>query len=229
MATEEAATPREFERNFGSGFRRKRIDFVPAGATSTTLPKPPSTPSASAGDRYLSIVLKGPASPDGRISSVAPSTQQSDTQTHIDAEGDLCTICKLAIKSENDAASTALRCHEASVAHMVCLAHSYPPSHLNRSRQGLKYLSSYGWDPDSRLGLGAKGEGIRAPVKAQVKNDTVGLGVGLNGIGKNSEGKVKRLDAKRTRQRDMEDRRKFQRLQEMFYMNDDVEKYLGGG
>ena len=112
---------------------------------------------------------------------------------------------------------------------MVCLTHSYPPSHLDRSRQGLKYLSSYGWDPDSRQGLGITGEGIRAPIKAKFKNDTVGLGVRIKGYKKAPRTTaVERKDAKQVRRMDMKERRTRERLQEMFYGSDDVEKYLGG-
>ena len=97
---------------------------------------------------------------------------------------------------------------------------------MDRSRQGFKYLSSYGWDPDSRQGLGATGKGIRAPIKAKVKNDTVGLGAKTKEAAKPLDAKVERLDAKQVRKKDMEDRRKRERLQEIFYRNDDVEKYL---
>lgn len=76
--------------------------------------------------------------------------------------------------------------------------------------------------------LGASGEGIRVPIKVMVKDDTVGLGVVLKG-GKALEKKVEKLDAKQTRKSVMEDKKKRARWQEMFYRNDDVQKYLGGG
>ena len=118
--------------------------------------------------------------------------------------------------------------HEASIAHMVCLKHSFPPSNLDRNRSGLRYLSAYGWDPDSRLGLGASSEGIRAPIKVKMKNDTVGLGVHSKHDLK-VQGRERSLDAKQTRLRDLENKKKRAILQEIFYGNEDVERFLYSG
>ena len=91
-------------------------------------------------------------------------------------------------------------------------------------------MSSYGWDLDGRLGLGAKGEGVRVPIKAKVKNDTVGLGVERAiSRGQTVAKKVERLDAKGVRRRELEGKKREKRLQQMFYGADDVEKYLGTG
>ncbi|KAJ9298418.1 hypothetical protein DTO271G3_3385 [Paecilomyces variotii] len=123
--------------------------------------------------------------------------------------------------------------HEASLVHQFCLSHSHPPSHLDRTRHGLRYLESYGWDPDSRRGLGAPGrEGIREPIKSRVKNDTVGLGVKIDPIKAKAsvkDAKVQKLNAKEVRKMEMEGKKKRERLQEMFYRNEDIERYLGGG
>ena len=75
------------------------------------------------------------------------------------------------------------------------------------------------------LGLGANGEGIRAPLKGVMKNDTVGLGVKKGQVGEKKV--VRRLDAKGVRRKDDEDRKRGEKLQEMFYGNLDVERYLG--
>ena len=192
---------------------------------------PQTTPAVSAGDRYLSIVLKnGASTEDNKLTSAeVPGPERSATQQQHELKGAVCGVCNLPIEAPENPTSTASTNHESTIAHMVCLTHSYPPSHLDRSRHGLKYLSSYGWDPDSRQGLGATGDGIRAPIKAKVKNDTVGLGVKIKGNKKPIDAKVERMDAKQVRKKDMEDRRKWERLQQMFYRNDDVEKYLGGG
>ena len=230
MSEEEDSTPLEIQRIYGAGIKRKRIDFVRAGATpiqDTLQTKPPTF----TGDKYLSIVLKnGVSSKELRTNDAelcnAPKGPPRDQLEH---EGSLCEICKLPIKASDDVSTTSPKPHEASIAHQVCLQHSYPPSHLDRDRRGLKYLSSYGWDPDSRLGLGATGEGIRIPIKAKVKNDTVGLGVEVIESKKIPEKKVELLDAKKVRKKDLEDRRKREKLQEIFYGNEDVEKYLGGG
>lgn len=231
MSDEENSSPWKQQRVFGAGITRKTIHFVPAAITPTqaTQSAPSTGPSISPGDRYLSIVLKNGTSMEGHksTSTEVPNSETSASQQQI-LKGAFCDICNLPIDASGSA-TTAFTRHESTIAHMVCLTHSHPPSDLDRSRQGLKYLSSYGWDPDSRQGLGATGEGIRAPIKAKVKNDTVGLGVKLKRNKKPPDAKVERLDAKQVRRKDMEDRRKRERLQEMFYRNDDVEKYLGDG
>ncbi|KAK0512419.1 hypothetical protein JMJ35_005547 [Cladonia borealis] len=230
MSDDEDSTPFEVQRLFGAGIKRKRVDFVPAGTLSTEAPRQTNTPTFT-GDQYLSLVLKngllskGPSKTDTGVSNGPESTPQDQRGS----KGTICEICNLPFNGSDDAITTPTRPHEASIAHQVCLKHSYPPSHLDRERQGLKYLSSYGWDPDSRLGLGATGDGIRAPIKAKVKNDTVGLGVELREPKDKSKKKKERLDAKKVRKKELEDRRKREKLQQIFYGNDDVEKYLGGG
>ena len=75
------------------------------------------------------------------------------------------------------------------------------------------------------------------PLKGKVKNDTVGLGVRVKerGRGKKKSGEeermvvVGRLDAKQTRRMEEGGRRNAERLREMFYRSEDVERYLGGG
>ena len=67
------------------------------------------------------------------------------------------------------------------------------------------------------------------PIKGKEKHDTVGLGVdlGLKERKKNLK-KVEKLDAGRIRKREEVGRRKAERLNELFYRNGDVERYLGG-
>ena len=219
--------PLQDQRVFGAGVKRKRVNFVPAEAC------PPSTPPpkvVAAADRYLSIVLKDAKSAKNKratqLSSkdVEASTQITDTDKPL-----VCSVCGLPFQISSDNFGSTRHPHEASLAHQVCLEHSHPPSDIDRTRPGLKYLSSYGWDPDGRLGLGAAGEGIRAPIKGKIKNDTVGLGVDLKkkepkGIGVQ---KIEKLDAKKVRMKEEAGRRKGEKLRELFYMNDDVERYLG--
>jgi hypothetical protein len=126
--------------------------------------------------------------------------------------------------------------HEASIAHQVCLAHSHPPSHLDRTRPGLRYLASFGWDPDSRLGLGAPGrEGIRAPIKPKPKHDTTGLGMENDPNAEKRERLQKqkeerqKLNAKQVRMKEMEAKKKGDKLRELFYRSEDVQRYLGEG
>ncbi|PYH49637.1 putative G-patch domain protein [Aspergillus saccharolyticus JOP 1030-1] len=155
------------------------------------------------------------------------------------------------------------RPHEASLAHQLCLTHSHPPSHLDRTRHGMRYLASYGWDPDSRLGLGAPGrEGIREPVKGKLKVDTVGLGVNhAAGVDTDEEdlpanrrrgkradqtasaaaaaskshttgggkGKVQKLNAKEVRKGQIDAKKRGERLRELFYQDERILQYLGGG
>ena len=227
---EEYHAPLQDQRVFGGGIKRKRVSFIPATAAARSHPSR-STRTAPA-DRYLSIVFnreiseqtedkeeEGSAVASTHNEELAPSTRL------------LCEICKLPLPSTNSNIMHP-RPHEASIAHQVCLVHSHPPSNLDRNRPGLKYLSSYGWDPDHRLGLGATGEGIRIPVKCRVKNDTVGLGVGLEGLSKIKGArtpKIEKLDAGRVRKDEERQRKKGERLREIFYRNDDLEKYLGGG
>ncbi|MCJ1303310.1 hypothetical protein MMC08_006118 [Hypocenomyce scalaris] len=227
---EEYFVPLEDQRVFGAGIKRKRVNFVPA--RSEPLPPTRGTPDTGVvGDRYLSIVLGRTHSQIqtdseaklGQEDAQTPSLQQSS------AGETLCEICDLPIEPSNAADLDTSRPHEASIAHQVCLAHSHPPSYLDRSRQGLKYLSSYGWDPDSRLGLGASGAGIRVPIKGKIKNDTAGLGIEQPNRNVSKEEKVEKLDAKKVRMREEEGRKKTERLQELFYRSDDLGKYLGSG
>lgn len=230
---EDYTIPLQDQRVFGAGIKRKRIAFIPA-ATDPPQPAPASHPSTkTAGQRYLSIVLGA--------STTTLETQADDKATAIPdpsppltpvaaTEDALCEICNLPVTSVLDTSTGDRKPHETSLVHQVCLAHSHPPSHLDRNRAGVKYLSSYGWDLDGRLGLGVKGDGVRVPIKAKVKNNTVGLGV-ERAINKGLvvAKKVERLDAKGVRRKELEGKKREKRLQQMFYGADDVEKYLGTG
>jgi hypothetical protein len=172
--------------------------------------------------------------PDGKVAdSITTQTQR-------------CEVCHLPLttnKISNDSTGgnrvVRLRStpHEASLAHQVCLTHSHPPSHLDRTRHGMRYLASYGWDPDNRLGLGAAGrEGIREPIKAKAKNDTSGLGMKIDENALAAKQKLQqqqqeernKLNAKQVRLRAMADRKKGDQLRELFYGSDDIQRYLGG-
>jgi hypothetical protein len=92
-------------------------------------------------------------------------------------------------------------------------------------------LQSQGWDPDSRSGLGVVQQGIQYPIKVKPKDDTLGIGVK---VPKDLETRMKRekvqkLDAKKVRKMAAEDKKRRERLQQQFYGNADVEKYLGSG
>ena len=220
--------PDNEQKIFGAaGTKRKRISFVPATTPSAQVNAAPER-LRSVGDQYLSIVLKNSAV--AVPADASPHDRDSSSKEDFRAEEDIvCGICKLPLKSTADEAATAISpiTHDLSLAHQVCVEHSYPPSHLDRRRHGLKYLSSYGWDPDARVGLGVSGDGIRAPIKAKAKNDTVGLGLKIPEA-KKAVARVEMLDAGKVRKKDKEDKKRRDKLQEMFYQTEDIEKYLGG-
>lgn len=214
------------QRVFGAGITRKRIQFVPpAPPSAPTASQTPSGPSIS--KRYLSIVLPPTNTPTPPPDQSNSTTPPQTNPTDLDPTTALCEICHLPIPDSDPTSRT--KPHESSIAHQTCLPHSDPPSHLPRGHIGLKYLESYGWDPDARTGLGAEGQGIRIPIKGKVKSDTVGLGVKVK-KGKVEETKErKRLNAKEVRRAEMENKRKAERLREKFYRSEDVEKYFGEG
>merc|ERR1711939_104417 len=217
---EDYFVPLEDQRVFGAGIKRKRIAFVPASSTESSLPATSGSGSGSKqsiADRYLHIVLSKaattPSTPEGTVPDSDPSPS-------------LCTVCHRPLSPT----------HETTIAHQLCLEHSHPPSHLDRSRPGLRYLNAYGWDPDSRVGLGARSEGVRFPLKPVPKHDTVGLRerededaavrvkpkkVALN-TSVMRQGKVLRLDAKEVRKRDDEARKRADKLRKSFYGSEEV-------
>ena len=213
-----------------AGLKRKRIQFVPE-AQASAQNQIHQTSSFSASEQYLSIVFKkGTSSKNSTaVDLKVPNASNSRNSTQgKEAKDARCEICNLLLDVDSHPDPVAKRPHEASIAHMVCLEHSHPPPDLDRTRPGLRYLSSYGWDPDSRLGLGASGAGIRAPIKVKVKYDTIGLGLQLKeGVGTQEKNK-KLLDAGQARRLEFKNKRKGEKLQEIFYGNDDIQKYLGG-
>ncbi|KIW21182.1 hypothetical protein PV08_01762 [Exophiala spinifera] len=212
--------PLQDQRVFGAGIKRKRIAFVPASSASeSSLPtfSNPQPQPVDIASRYLSIVLpKDSQSLPDRSSSAPPGLGPAR-----------CKVCNNPI--------TSLDQHESTLAHQLCLAHVNPPSHLDRTHLGVKYLESYGWDPDSRLGIGARNEGIRIPIKPKEKHDTEGLRerqeedeatiLKKRTAGK-KEDKVVRLDAKKVRLQAEEAKKRAERLRKSFY-GPDLEQYLG--
>lgn len=217
------SVPLKDQRYFGAGIKRQRVHFVPSSTSENTTPAGASTPSTlSASERYLQIVL-------AKASSEPPPS--SDLQKADNQDPRTCDICKT--QYEGDEAA-----HCSSLVHQIALPHSHPPSALDRSRKGLSILQSYGWNPDERLGLGAQREGILHPIKAKEKRDTVGLGVDFNSDEPTLKKKrktvpppkpVERLDAGKIRKLEQNNKKKHERLQSLFYSNDEVDKYLGAG
>lgn len=60
MDDDEYEIPLRDQRYFGAGIKRKRIQFVSSTSQEAASTSLPTTPSTSAADRYLSIVLKKP-------------------------------------------------------------------------------------------------------------------------------------------------------------------------
>ena len=208
---------------FGAGLKRKRVPFVPADSSISTQTSQ-NPPPESASSKYLSIVL-----PQLTTQSGLGGNAKDPSKTR-------CEICSLPLPEadlpDEDTAPRSRTAHAASLVHQACLTHSHPPSHLDRNRKGLKYLSSYGWDPDARVGLGRDGaEGRLAPLKAKEKNDTLGLGLKISRKHMQATGpgdrKPVRMDAKGVRKRAIEEKRREEKMREMFWGREDVARYLG--
>ena len=202
--------------------------FVPAVQDSPQTRNPSS--SKLSGEQYLSIVLKHKKSlpkHGAKDAEALKDASEDMTEQLQESKGTICRICNLPLDGPPEPLRSGPSPHETSIAHMVCLKHSDPPSDIDRTRLGLKYLSSYGWDPDSRRGLGSCGRGIRAPIKAKIKNDTVGLGVHFQ-EGIRSQGKKElSLNAKQARMQDSKNKQKREHLQELFYGKDNLNRILG--
>jgi hypothetical protein len=230
MSDDEYEIPLQDQRVFGAGLKRKCIHFVPSTTSSGTLPPQPAAGSTSVGDRYLSLVLSKATSKDSATpNSSSTSPPNEDSPPDDTPPPPLCEICSLPLSS---ATTKPPHPHEATLAHQVCLKHSHPPSHLDRSRLGLRYLQAQGWDPDSRLGLGAQGQGIQFPIKAKLKDDKMGLGLvfpGDMGAGVVKKEVKEKLDAGKVRKLEERDRRKREKLQDLFYRSEDLDRYLGSG
>lgn len=230
MATEtddEYYVPLVDQRVFGAGIKRKRVAFVPAENDESPSSIPATTKSSNAANRYLSIVMKNAAPDPDTASTVRLDTREQKQ------EGPLtCEICGQEVFD----GSAVLNSHETSIAHQMCLEHSHPPSHLDRSHVGLKYLQDYGWDPDARRGLGARQEGIRIPIKAKQKNDSAGLGLlqsseqDMDRVKQKKKAPAKtdavKLNAKEVRRLEEEKSRRAEKLRRSVY-GDDLSKYLG--
>jgi hypothetical protein len=227
---EDYFVPLEDQRVFGAGIKRKRIAFIPASSEETVLSTSTPEPSTTLGARYLSIVLA-----KDRTQTSSPASQQDTTSTTTTPKTDLpteqiCPICGLPIsQSAHD--------HESSLPHQVATPHVHPPSHLPREHIGVRYLASHGWDPDSRLGLGARRSGISVPIKAKEKKDTAGLREQEDEDEKSSvkktlrkmptkQEKIVKLNAREVVKQEKEARVRAEKLRKSFY-GEDLTKYLG--
>lgn len=233
MATEaddEYYVPLVDQRVFGAGIKRKRVAFVPAENDESSSSIPTTAKPSNAANRYLSIVMKTTGPESETAPTVKPDTKEQEAPLSL-----TCEICGQKVFG----GIGVLNSHEASIAHQMCLEHSHPPSHLDRSHVGLKYLQEYGWDPDARGGLGARREGIRVPIKAKQKNDSAGLGLLQNDEENSIRAKQKKkvhsrekdtdvvkLNAKEVRRMEEEKSRRAEKLRRSVY-GEDLSRYLG--
>lgn len=229
---DEENVPLHLIRPFGAGLKRTRVEFVPAEQPDQGIATQGGNKNGiSAGDIYAQIVLgvkptsdasgsSTPAKDDGSKSELEQQSSQG-AATQPDADHPTCPVCLLPI-------TTSLRQHEATLAHQVSLAHSHPPSALDRSRMGLRALQSQGWDPDARRGLGREGGGMRFPIKTTRKDNTLGIGATVPKPRVKSEEKPKQLNSKQLRAAQVKEKRRGERLQDEIFGSVDVEKYLRG-
>ncbi|KAF2745156.1 hypothetical protein M011DRAFT_469866 [Sporormia fimetaria CBS 119925] len=186
-----------------SNLRYRPVSFVPASTSDTPAPAAPKP--LSIADQYLAIVF-----PNG---VPKPSTTPA---------GPLCPTCNEAITEDSETL------HYHSLGHQMALKR-HTPSSIDRTRMGLKVMQKYGFDVDSGKGLGAAGEGIQYPIIVKEKRDNAGLGLEVRKQedGKKGEKNVEEiLHAGQVRKKVAEDKRKAQKLQRLFYGDEEREKYL---
>jgi hypothetical protein len=230
---DEEDVPLHYKRAFGSGLKRKKVEFVRAEEPENSIAtiNKPQNSASSVGDLYASVVL-GSSSSSGKATPTRgneePSSTASADVSGKGSEPETCAICSLPI-------TTTLEKHEASLAHQVSLAHSHPPSALDRKRMGLRALASHGWDPDARIGLGRGGEGMRYPIKVAAKEDLLGIGATVTEKTEaekkkeQEEKEAKRqLTAKERKALAAKERQKAEKLQAEIYGRLDVDQYLKG-
>ena len=216
-------TPLHNRQPFGTGLKRKKVEFVRAQEpTSDELqPGPAARDGVQVADLYASIVI---SKPKGPITTTESTTRGQNGDLDEPNPSDVCAECGLAI-------TTSIREHNASIAHQVNLNHSHPPSHLDRSRMGLRALSAQGWDPDARIGLGLDGEGMRFPIKVALKKDNLGVGAKLpEGSALEALKKVKQqLSSKEVKLKEVADRAKAEKMRGEMYGSVDLDRYLRKG
>ncbi len=198
------------QRAFGRGLWKDPINFVSA-SSDTPVPKPSSSNGQTIAEKYLAIMF-----PDGMA---APEPEAYP----------LCAICSAPVKESDH------RIHYLSPTHQAALPRAPTPSSIDRTRMGLMYMKKYGYDVDARRGLGANGQGMLFPLMPKEKRDRFGLGVdrkehvAQKALGGATAFEVRegKLDAGRVRKLAGIEKKKHEKLQKMFYGNDEVEKYLG--
>lgn len=205
------------QRVFGAGIKRKKVNFVPENGEVST-----PTASESPASRYLSIVFKNKPIPDPK-----PESIQEESSL-------ICTKCGHVLHEEESQGETDNQCQ-----HDYFDLAAKTPSHIDRTRLGHRLLTTQGWNPDLRKGLGRNAEGIAIPVKAVPKNDTAGLGLMTDLDEDNKPERKKRKvfevneiplvkqNAKQAREHAERDVKRTAKLRETFYGSIEHEKLLG--
>ena len=257
---EEYTIPLQDERAFGAGIKRKRVQFVRSSDSTTTTDAPTTSSGPSASDFYLNLVLpkeETKASERGQDVATSDDTDEkelsqersgvrskdNDSKTGATLQDSsqalICGTCRIPIDT-----SSSTTPHQALLAHQLSLPHSHPPSSLSRSHPGLRILQSQGWDPDSRLGLGATGGGIRFPIKAKEKGDKMGVGATIPQprkgdaevsravqearIKKRKEDERKKKGKGWLKKQVEQERRRGDKLKDLFYGSEEMNNHLRG-
>jgi hypothetical protein len=188
------------------GLRHAPVQFVPASTT----PEQPSEKPLTSAQKYLAIAFGDGAKDMDIWAKVSPDKQ--------------LTFCDQCQASYSDPSHL----HINSIAHQLNREQSHGPSHLDRKGIGFGLLEKQGWDADARKGLGAEGnEGRLHPIEAVANPTRTGLGVKVDNNTAKKEVKSIKTDAGAVRKRALEDKKKGEKLRNLFYGNGEVEKHLG--
>jgi hypothetical protein len=197
--------------HFDFALRKNAVKFLPASIPQAETPQQ-KNPGSILTDFYLSR---------GLISSDKPC-EDSDVPDAI-----LCEYCKILVDPLK------LAEHQSSFQHELNRPHIYPPSAIDRTRKGVAFLQSKGWDPDSRKGLGASGEGILYPIKTKENTAKQGLGAPERPVTLEKQPKAdskveKKLNPRqKRRQEEQEKKRRDRQLHDLFYGKDNnVDAYF---
>ena len=130
--------------------------------------------------------------------------------------------------------------HELSWSHQLALPREKPKGSNDRIRFGFRQLEKHGYDPEERPGLGAQGQGITKPLALAPKRDKLGLGhsasvkqsVEALQLHKNArtpaeaQAKVhKPMNAKECKKQYEEEKRKAEKIRNLFYSDDHEELF----
>lgn len=197
------------QRAYGSQLWKRPIKFVPASTQAPAVAAPSKIDGRSFADKYLAIVFPN-GLPHPKVESYP-----------------ICGVCGGPVKELNN------RDHFLSSVHQAALPEIHTPSGIDRTRLGLRVLEKYGFDVDARMGLGASGQGMLFPIVPKEKRDKLGLGVDKKLVEREKKEllapKYGTLDAGKVRKLAVAQKKRDEKLHNMFYGDDKEERYLRGG